>query len=272
MERTLGGFISGAVEFIVSGVLLLSAGIFVLSAWDQPRHAIGCSLGVLDTSSGCDTALPIESLGGLTIGVLGLAFAYAFGVLAESVSRFLFEGRLDYVTCTTEALAPRPDSGMPASDDPAEPTARPRGRAQRKALVDERREAYVNERELRRLTVLQHPQLYLEIESQLRRLRLERVLLLMAGFVAFGFAARLVNRIADDDHGLQGWAGAAAGLVGSLILVAILAVVVRQRCSRYVNRIVVLYEVAATGDATENRQIVVVRLEGRESGEAGSTQ
>lgn len=94
----------------------------------------------------------------------------------------------------------------------------------------------------------------------------------MAGVVAFGFAARLVKRIADDDHGLQGWVGAAAGLVASLILVAILAVVVRQRCTRYVNRIVVLYEVAVSSESTENRQIVIVQLKGRESGEAGSTQ
>jgi len=163
--ETLSRFIAASVEFIVGGILLCTSLLLVL-------------IQVPDVRSGLDTALGHRWIADIPHGALavfGLCIAYAVGIFAESSSRILLERRLDSITA--KQFSPEPVVGAP----------RRLGKVKREQAQKRREQARLN-------ILLQRANVYREIESQLRRMRLERIWFLSLGlFWLSSFAHALVT-------------------------------------------------------------------------------
>ena len=166
----LTSFVAEIVEFVVSGVLF--AGSLALLLLALP--------GVPTVDHVPSWFDPGSTLAGLAL----VALAYAVGVVAEGLGRAAFERLLDRVTheqFTTIDPDDFPDKDFPTPGD---------------------------ERERQRSAVkIAHPMLHGEVESQLKRLRIERVMALSLGIAALGLLVRAE------------WALAAACVVATLVLV-----------------------------------------------------
>ena len=142
----LAKFFADIIEFIVGGVLFLASLILFVNA---------VSSASLSTVSDDLGAAPEGLNGGYTIAALALI--YAFGIVAEGVSRLLFEWRLAQLSVKL----------FPGVANPVE------------------------ERERQRLSVMDRSDKLADaINAQLKRLRIERTLALSSAIATLAFAIR----------------------------------------------------------------------------------
>lgn len=205
--ETLSDFVASAIEFIVGGVVFSGAVVLLLST--------GADLPPVS-----DTTLTLLTSYAPLITVLFIAGAYAMGVIAESAARFAFEFLLERKTVRTVGFgatsAPLGGAGRP---EPRTGMARfwEVLRFGRQYTIEQGRQA-IAEREEQRVRVMTDPAtLNGEVQSQLKRLRLERVVALSL-FVATVALAR---------GGYRGW------FVIALIATAVMVLLVRDRSGRY---------------------------------------
>ena len=131
MRESLSDFIASTAEFIIGGVVLAFAVLFVIYTFgglpDRPLASGTGQIGITSQAAGL---------------LLALALAYAIGIIAEDFSRWLCEPILVKIT----------EAKLCNYSDPA------------------------GERERRRMATLSSGSpVYSEVQSQLRRLRVERV-------------------------------------------------------------------------------------------------
>lgn len=165
-------------EFVVGGMLVLAATVFVILGVTPGQT---WSDDVLEYLRGTDQAL--------LAGIVGIVLSYAVGILGEGGSHALFEWRLDRATWAHEAF--RTERGLDELP-PAEPwhvaLRHPRwpsrvDRAELKVLKKER------ERQ-RTYVMSRHPLIHRQVESQLKRLRVERMAALASLLFVVGFGLR----------------------------------------------------------------------------------
>lgn len=204
MTENFGAFVAEAFEFIVGGMLLLGSVVFVI-LWFP--HEATVTDDVIDYLGRTDQ--------GLLVGGIAIGLAYVAGVIGEGGAHKVFEWKLSRVTWAhhpfREALLL--DAVTPKSTfDPVEA-----------AVV-------CDERERQRTYVLsQHPRINNEVESQLKRLRIERLAALATALLLLGFLLRLEWR---------------SSLLAVLLL-AYLYWLVGRRFTRYCSRISTCYTVGA---------------------------
>jgi len=139
----LAKFFADIIEFIVGGVLFVASLLLVLHAVST-RTLEALSDGLASTPSGLDAGYTVAAL----------AMVYAMGIVAEGVSRAIFEPR----------LTKRTGKAFPGADDA------------------------VGERERLRLSVKhQSEKLDGAVNAQLKRLRIERTLALSSAIATVAF-------------------------------------------------------------------------------------
>lgn len=213
MTDDLSAFIASGIEFIVGGLLMLGSIAFVLLAveWNVPAF-------LEDVAWSSDNSQVL-------LAVVLLAGAYVTGVIGEGTSRMLCEWDLDRATVRTEAFLKGPVA--PVSSQ----ALKQRWAAWRLNVLDpdgftrSHLDAAVKEREKQRTMSRQNPEVHSDIDSQLKRLRLERTAVLCALLVTFGFA----------------FAGEQLDMLVSAAVTAFLAVLVHKRFRRYCDTIARAY-------------------------------
>lgn len=212
----LSDFIASAVEFLVGGVLFTIALAFLIFG----------STGLPEWHPDQISFLTDNST---VVAAVFVAVVYATGVVAESLSRGLFEFMLDRATVRTEAFATHPAAGAAratrvrsAGGWRERVTARVLGGGY--SLQDLK--AARAERERQRAQVMTwHVTLHGEVQGQLKRLRLERVFTVSVAITTLALA-------------LQGrWLYAAIALAAMVWLLGL----VRSRFQRYCSRIALAY-------------------------------
>jgi hypothetical protein len=142
----LAKFFADIIEFIVGGVLFLASVLLFVNAVSS------ASLSTVTDDLG---KAPQGLNGGYTVAAL--AVVYALGIVAEGLSRLLFEWRLGQLSVKL----------FPGEAHPVE------------------------ERERQRLSVIDRSDKLADaINAQLKRLRIERTLALSSAIAAFAFALR----------------------------------------------------------------------------------
>lgn len=205
----LTDFVASTLEFIVSGVLFTAAAVFVGVSWAGAPNITADEMAWLKAT---------PSL--VIIGVV--AFAYAAGVLAESFARAIFEPWLDRITVRRTEFQEAPlDAESKESKTETEDEASvdaPLGAEIRESGTETSKAVIVGmaaERDLktrwkewtlgdgftaqdcadrckgreqqRTVVMTLHPAVFAEVQSQLTRLRLERVFALSSGLVVIAF-------------------------------------------------------------------------------------
>jgi hypothetical protein len=235
MSDSLSAFIISSVEFIIGGLMLLIAGIYIGSAttWDNETfyHRLRLDIG-----------------GASTFGaiVILLALAYPLGILSESISRALMERDLVKVTADEAEFRKHlqmPPHPMPQTTEVA--YVRRVGRVGKTlrwldtftwskdescAWVEK---ACVNERERQRTAAMRVPLLYADVELQLKRLRLERMTLLSTLVVTLGLLIRMAVALLGDGIADATWLYLAGGSVFALAISGMIALLVHSRFGRY---------------------------------------
>lgn len=171
LSDSLSSFIASGIEFIVGGLMLLSSSAFLLLAmgWEVPAFLADVHWNTQDAS--------------WVILGFALAAAYAAGVIGEGLSRLLLEWDLERVTVRTEDFLPE------RTHRPAGTSLRDRWTAVRlgDGYTATDLSAAKAVREVQRSAVAVHPGLLADIDSQLKRLRIERIAFLCSLLVALGF-------------------------------------------------------------------------------------
>jgi hypothetical protein len=140
----LAKFFADIIEFIVGGVLFLASLLLFVDAI-SPASLASLTGDLDEAPSGLSGAYPVA----------GLALVYALGIVAEGVSRLLFEWRLGQLSVTLFPGHPRP----------------------------------VEERERQRLSVVDRSdKLADSVNAQLKRLRIERTLALSSAIATLACA------------------------------------------------------------------------------------
>jgi hypothetical protein len=228
VNESLSSFVAGAVEYIVGGLMLLGSLVFLASAFDWNLAVTEDDLDSLQASSAS-----------LAVSLLLVALAYAMGVIGESLSRALMEWDLVRVTLANKSFAPKAPTAEPAATGRAL-TSPPevetlRATQSKTAIVkisESERKKFELERDRQRMVVMtKHAHLYADIESQLKRLRLERVAFVSVGLLVLGFAFR--------------WEGAQT--LVSMVAAALLGWLVHMRFKRYCGAIARAYEIVSQG-------------------------
>jgi hypothetical protein len=207
--ENISDFFSNAVEFLVGGVLFsMSVAFLILAGSTVPR------LNPYEVSLLSATATIILGL--------GVAVAYAMGVVAESLARSLFEILLDRITVRNEAFLPGNSAPAPGVAPASGKLGAWRNRITEFALGGEytvrQRNVACDERERQRTKVMTcHVSLHAEVQGRLRRLRLERVFALSLAVTTFALVIR------------GQWRYAALGLVVTAAMVWL----VNMRLKRY---------------------------------------
>lgn len=179
MNESLSGFVVSAVEFIIGGMLLIAASAFLYTGLPWVDYNLS-NVSVFFS--------PRYSQLGVIVILTGLA--YATGVVGESVCRIAMEHDLVRVTRSMTEFEPRKKSLRRADAVSAE-GQESLGAAARKENEAKLVKLYVDEREhMRTIVMTKHFRLHAEVESQLKRLRLERVCCAAVGIAAVGFALR----------------------------------------------------------------------------------
>ena len=202
MSDSLSSFIASGIEFIVGGLMLLGATAFLLLAagWELPEFLSDVEWGSQDAS--------------LVVLAIALAAAYAAGVIGEGISRMMLEWDLDRLTVRNKDFEPPPPKPsaltQPAAatvsdtQQQAQPAAAPISQARPSSSAGRWRDRWARftlgsdhtpeqlaerkkERERQRSAAAMHPGLVVDIESQLKRLRIERVSFLSTLLVGVGF-------------------------------------------------------------------------------------
>ncbi|MBL0746361.1 hypothetical protein [Nocardioides baculatus] len=151
----LAKYIAEVIEFVVAGVLVLFSLLLLGYVVVRP-----------DLAELPDELPFLSSLGAL-LPVVGVAFIYALGILAEGMSRIMFEHGLGELTFA-KLRAREFGVAVPG--------------AAVKAAHDSEVAHYENQREEFRMYVLAHsPALSAQVEGQLKRLRIERAAALSGG-------------------------------------------------------------------------------------------
>ncbi len=204
--ETLSDFVASAIEFIVGGIVFSSAIVLLIG--------VGADLPVVS-----DTTVALLTSYAPLVTVLFIAVAYAMGVIAESAARFAFEFLLERGTVRTAGFGATPQH--PGSGGPTRRTRVARlwevVRFGRGYTMESGRQA-IAEREEQRVRVMTDPAtLNGEVQSQLKRLRLERVVALSV------VVSTLALFIARD----WGWFAVSVGALAVMIFL------VRDRSGRY---------------------------------------
>ena len=221
----LSEFVASVVEFLVGGVLFTIAVIILVS---------GIIKGMPPLSDAQARMLSPESA---LFTALFLAIAYAMGVVAEHIARGLFEVLLDRITVRRKEFLD-PSSVIGKGGDGEKMPAwrnRPTQFFLGGYTIDQRNEARA-ERERQRAKVMTfHLSLHEEIQSQLKRLRLERVFTLSLAVVAVSLLLR----------GDIKYAVIATAFTGVLVWV------VHDRLAWYCGAIVRYYKMVAEDNLTQ---------------------
>jgi hypothetical protein len=228
VNESLSSFVAGAVEYIVGGLMLLGSLVFLASAFSWNLAVTPGELADLQASSAS-----------LAVSLLLVALAYAMGVVGESLSRALMEWDLVRVTLANKNFAPKPAEAEPAATGTAltsPPEADTLKATQSKTAIvtipKSERKKFELERDRQRMVVMtKHVQLYADVESQLKRLRLERVAFVSLVLLLLGFAFR--EEAAQTLVALGG-----AALLGWLV---------HMRFKRYCGAIARAYEIVGQG-------------------------
>lgn len=247
-------FIASAVEFLVGGVLFSLALLVLLN-------------NQIDVNALSQGQVDLLAANSSLLFFIGIAIAYAVGVAAESMARWSFEWLLDRITVRTPQFLPerivltqaasavswyvRLRDGFVSAclggqqlvaDGPRVPFT----------IAD--RTAARDEREKQRSTVMTwHVSLYDDVQAQLKRLRLERVMALSL-LVTTG---ALVWR--------SSWTAAGWSFVG-LVVVSIL---VHARFGRYCKSIRRGYERVSEDKLRQTSGAVITSQPGLESAHEG---
>lgn len=220
MNDDLAAFIATGIEFLVGGLMFLGAGLFVVGAvpW-----------GLGDLPGEVEVLLTGESQ--LLASMVLLGSAYAWGVVAESMCRSLLEWDLNRVTVRQKEFTVPPDPVDPYGGKRSRPRVWLAGWVLGADYSEAQKNACVHEREKQRAYVMTlHFGLYADVESQLRRLRLERIAFVAMLMVALGFLLR------------SSWAEG----VAALVLAAVLGRLVHTRFRRYCGSIARGYDTIST--------------------------
>jgi hypothetical protein len=173
----LSDFISGVLEFLVSGMLFTCSVLFLI-------------LGI----SGFPqlTFEELKLLAGSQLLVLvGLAWAYAMGVVAESLARAVFEVLLERVTVRRAEFASAGAAEGPDGSRRRSPRAWLSSLVVGPSYTPAQRSAAAQARERQRARVMTwHVALHAEVQGQLKRLRLERVFALSLFITAVSLGLR----------------------------------------------------------------------------------
>lgn len=174
MDSSLAAFLDKGLEFVVGGALFLGSSFFLLVC-------IGWKPAIL--VSQFDPALA-SSIG---FGAAMVVAAYAAGVIVESWCRFMFEWDLKRITVRHQAFIK--DRNWAEHPEPSSALERVLGRRDSHNYFSAADCAAAEaERERQRARVMTlHAGFYADVESQLKRLRLERVAALSAFLVFAGF-------------------------------------------------------------------------------------
>lgn len=221
----LSEFVASVVEFLVGGVFFTIAVIILLSGLIRGMPTL------------IDAQARMLSPESALFMALFLAIAYAMGVVAEHMMRGLFEVLLDRITVRRREFLDPPS--LIGKGDGGERMPAWRNRLTQLFLggytIEQRNEARA-ERERQRAKVMTfHFSLHEEIQSQLKRLRLERVFTLSLAVVAVSLFLRGDARyalIATPSAGVLVW-------------------VVHDRFSRYRGAIVRYYKMVAEDNLTQ---------------------
>lgn len=157
--------IAEVFEFVIGGMLLLAAIVFLILGLTPGETVTDDVLRYLQDS---DQTLVIASI--------GIGLSYATGILGEGGSHAIFEWKLNRVTwshapfrqAATERIARRNRVAVAQGRDP-EPELPSGYTAGRLHLLKEERERQ------RTYVMSRHPLIHREVESQLKRLRVERM-------------------------------------------------------------------------------------------------
>ena len=166
----LAKYIAEVVEFVVAGVLVFFSLLLLGYVVVRPDLA------------DLPADLPfLASLGGL-LPVVGVALIYALGIIAEGMSRILFEHGLGELTAAKLATkaTPAQKKALQEKVAAAESAASPKDRAKAGHKVEVAH--YEGVREEWRMYVLAHSaSLNAQVDGQLKRLRIERAAALSGG-------------------------------------------------------------------------------------------
>lgn len=212
----LAKYIAEVIEFVVAGVLVLFSLLLMGYVVVHP------DLAALPTD------LPfLTSLGGL-LPVVGVALIYALGILAEGISRIMFEHGLGELTADKikEQTSKKDREKLERKLSKADVDGLTRGEAEshrRDLEVDH----YVGLREEWRMYVLAHSaSLNAQVDGQLKRLRIERAAALSGGISSLALLLDVARTATHEGRPVR-----ALVLVGLVLAAAVAARVwlVRQQ-------------------------------------------
>ncbi len=222
MDDGLAAFLDKGLEFVVGGTIFLAALVFAAASFGYaPAESLVSGGGLAQITGG-------------PLVVLMVVSAYAAGVLVESFCRFIFEWDLERVTVRHKPFAAAAKTPItktsPGLRERVLGKAGPEGHFSRDFCGEA-----VRERERQRSHVMiRNVEFFQDVESQLKRLRLERIAAFSGVLLVLGFAAR----------------GEAGPLIVSVLATLVMFGLVHDRFRRYCAAISRSYERIDNDDLT----------------------
>jgi hypothetical protein len=224
----LAKYIAEVIEFVVAGVLVLFSLLLLGYVLARPDLA------------DLPDELPLLTSMGALLPVVGIALVYALGILAEGMSRVVFEHGL--AELTVQRLDGRGSEAMEKNFQSKRAELVDREIADRKlaaaALHTEQVAYYENLREDYRMSVLaRSPSLTTQVEGQLKRLRIERATALSGSICTLALVIDFVLRAGDEGLWLR------TVLLATCVLITACAIWLSTvRLRRYLGSIIRCYD------------------------------